>query len=390
MNWSATFTGSCTGNSTAACSASCGGFGFSTASECPWIDPSYAFAITHGGTTFASASTSELQQLPDPPPPPKTPATATASALGDCTGGTVSTFTESNILFSTDYRPTAPAPNCELVFDGFSFGMGLSSASATMQCDLAGCTVLSYVPDLTVEVDLAFDNFDGHCSNPLGPGGIDSGFTGQDVTVLWTGHYSDASTQVQRVQGVFAADAPGNTPSVARLGFLAGSTYSVSGTSATARLNATNASLPFNLPMTPSAGVALVAVSSTILVDDFTTKNADFTPTNVVPDRVCWDDRRLFVAALGSAIGDGVYKAKFDYDLDGDVDNADLLAYKAIFEQSACLGDYNCTGNISIDDLNAFLADYFVQAPIADYNCSGEVSVQDLFDFLAVYYTSCT
>lgn len=257
-----------------------------------------------------------------------------------------------------------------------------------MTCDLAGCTLEEYIPSISVDLAIEFGPIGEDCCESLGPPPLDAGSSGQDVVISLVGNYTNNTFATQTLQGVFAANAPGDPRAAVQRGFLDDSAFTLGGSSTTARLLATGASLPFDLPLNPSSGVHLVTVSVSVSSQAFSTTNADFTPNGGSTDQPCWDDRRHLVTALGSAIGDGVYAARFDYDLDADVDNDDLQIYHSLFVAVACLADYNCSGGVSTQDLFDYQADYFSDATIADFNASGTVSVQDLFDFLAAYFSS--
>lgn len=104
--------------------------------------------------------------------------------------------------------------------------------------------------------------------------------------------------------------------------------------------------------------------------------------------QVCWNDRILFYAAYGSSLGGPAYSPRGDFDIDGDIDVSDWVAYNSV----ACNGDFNCSGGAADEaDLDAFFTAWGEGLPTADANGSGGTpDGADVDLFFEIWMSDCS
>jgi hypothetical protein len=95
----------------------------------------------------------------------------------------------------------------------------------------------------------------------------------------------------------------------------------------------------------------------------------------------------LVLASFGTtSIGDGVYDARGDIDLDGDTDATDA---GLIWDSMPCPVDFNCDGNADQDDIAA-LQDAIASAdPFTDVNHDGNSDQDDVYDLTQWIASGC-
>lgn len=200
------------------------------------------------------------------------------------------------------------------------------------------------------------------------------------TTMLTSIEHSDASVTNHHLQGVIAYYSDGST---VRLGMYASPAYAPV---------ATTPSTPNTLEFSTSVDETFVITvpHDAVGLQDFVFSEAfeQFDGDMNGDGSVCWTDRKLFVDALGSTIGDGRYRARGDFDLDGDVDAADYAAYVAEFAaRASCTSDYDCGGSVNSSDTSAFLtawnADVTNGTLYADFDGNGTTNSADISAFLA-------
>ncbi len=148
--------------------------------------------------------------------------------------------------------------------------------------------------------------------------------------------------------------------------------------------SATAVTLPITIDIENAVAVAIAGTIETIGV-----QNGDLTPSTSDGDRVCWEDRRAFIAALGSGFSDSAYTPRADFDLDGDVDSSDYATYLSVFASMACAADFDCNGAVESPDIFAFLSAYFAATLAGDFDGDSVVSTPDIFAFLAAFFAGC-
>lgn len=100
---------------------------------------------------------------------------------------------------------------------------------------------------------------------------------------------------------------------------------------------------------------------------------------------VCKTDREMLAAVNGSTIGDGLYVARADFNLDGSVTAADFT----IFNTKPCSADWNCDGVVDNADFTAFQAAYTAGDPEADINGDGLFLLNDFTAYQGAYVLGC-
>ncbi len=119
--------------------------------------------------------------------------------------------------------------------------------------------------------------------------------------------------------------------------------------------------------------------------DTFGGHDGDLTPNSGPQGKLDWNDRRQFVALLGTTFNSNLYTARTDFDLDGTISESDYAAFLQIFNSSACLGDFNSDGAPKAQDIFDFLNAWFTGDRIADFNNVNGVTTPDIFDFIAAW-----
>jgi hypothetical protein len=176
------------------------------------------------------------------------------------------------------------------------------------------------------------------------------------------------------LQGVMGADPTGNP---FRLGFFTDSTFAQD---AFANVDVATYTVPL-----PSLPTDISRIEVYVDSDHFQSFDGDLDNDG----NVCWTDRRLALACVGSSIGSAAYNARADFDLDGDVDQTDFAAFHVVFSSSACTADFDCSGSFGSQDYFDFQNAYFQSDPIADFNADGSVTSQDWLDFLNAFFNGC-
>ncbi len=170
-------------------------------------------------------------------------------------------------------------------------------------------------------------------------------------------------------QGVYAVDDGGTTT---RRGFFTGSAFNPS----TNPSGFTVSSGDVNLSAVPGTGTTVVFSTTH---DSFPEFDGNMNPT--VDSIVCWTDREIIRAAIGSSINSANYTARADFDLDGDIDANDL----AVFNGFGCTADVDCDGDVDYFDYISYINKYNANDPAADMDGDGD---WDFFDFTAFTNTT--
>lgn len=159
-------------------------------------------------------------------------------------------------------------------------------------------------------------------------------------------------------------------------------TYVLLGALNTPGVNPTTGSGSFTMDFEATGGVTSVDVEQFIEhfeEDDILTGDVDNNGD------VCGDDRVAFMAAFGSSIGDINYTIRADFDLDGDVDAADLTHLNGI----GCTADLDCDGSLTVFDQTAFSNAYSAMDPVADWDGDGMFTLFDFTGFGNTYALGC-
>lgn len=112
----------------------------------------------------------------------------------------------------------------------------------------------------------------------------------------------------------------------------------------------------------------------------------------------CWTDRVLISRALGSTINDPTYRARADFDLDGDVDATDVAVFNSFHDIGTeltppcgppCQGDANIDGSINFGDITSVLENWGGSGPWGDANRDGTVNSADTTSVLTNWGAPC-
>lgn len=146
----------------------------------------------------------------------------------------------------------------------------------------------------------------------------------------------------------------------------------------------------------PVGGVitGLESVSTELKIDRFRVHDADIDGDGIH----CWTDRVRMSRSIGTSISDAAYRARGDFDLDGDIDASDLNAFNAIHDvqselnapcQSPCPGDANIDGAINYNDVTSVLTNYGSSGPQGDADRNGTVNFGDVTSVLNNFGQPC-
>lgn len=192
---------------------------------------------------------------------------------------------------------------------------------------------------------------------------------------------SDLSTNEEIISGVYGR---GDDDAPAQLGIFDSSEFDESEISNGVTVDATDVAVPISLSLTDAIRVELAAS-----VDQFDRFDGDLSPTDDAADRANWDDRRMFISLLGTALNDDAYTPRADLDLDGDIDMEDYPEYVAVFNEFACTADFDANGLVETADIFAFLSSQMSGALAGDFDGSGLVETADIFAFLSAWFAGC-
>ncbi len=99
---------------------------------------------------------------------------------------------------------------------------------------------------------------------------------------------------------------------------------------------------------------------------------------------VCWTDRILFGAARDATVNDLNYNARADFNLDGVVNNDDLV----LLNMQCLTFDFDCNGFINGDDFDAYMVAFELGDFVADTDADGFVTGDDV-DLFVDGFTGC-
>lgn len=285
-----------------------------------------------------------------------------------------------------DYRhivDSMPLEDCSL--EGEALNLGLAYASTAWNVDWKTHGALAIQVSWMAEGTRYGPSDNCICEfQDGGPSGIAVGFPVRHIShvaIVVTAVYENETIETEIIRGVDAID---SGFARTRLGFFMNEEFDDAATAEGFESSATAVTLPITIDIENAVAVAIAGTIETIGV-----QNGDLTPSTSDGDRVCWEDRRAFIAALGSGFSDSAYTPRADFDLDGDVDSSDYATYLSVFASMACAADFDCNGAVESPDIFAFLSAYFAATLAGDFDGDSVVSTPDIFAFLAAFFAGC-
>lgn len=320
------------------------------------------------------------------------PVTATASVAPNCSDASAhadltSGMTTSDGLLEhmdgTLYDPNFDFQYCGPGYLSISW-FGSAFSSAVFAWNLTPNPVnpmpITFLVEVHVDIDITITPSQGCPDCPEGGGGggpiviQDPPIAVRTVTYALTATYDDDSTETEVLQAVFAEDADGN---ITRLGAFTDPAFDP------VDLGGGNMDIDGMITFEPQFdAIGIESIDGASIQDEFDEFDGDIDADTAV----CWTDRELFAAILGSTIGDGNYNARADFDLDGSITTSDL----ALFNDQACTVDVNCDGTYNIIDFTQFQAAYTAQDPAADMNGDGNFNALDFVEFQLATQVGCS